>query len=118
MPPLIGTSGWQYGDWRGVLYPGLVRRDRLTEYGRRFATVENNNAFYRLPSRETFAARLRCFPRAVLERHDAALCLADRGSRPVTPLWRTADWGYPRFHGGPARHRPLPLRNIFVTVGS
>lgn len=38
--------------------------------------------------------------RAFLERHDAALCLADRRSRPVTPLWRTASWGYLRMHEG------------------
>jgi uncharacterized protein YecE (DUF72 family) len=44
--------------------------------------------------------------RAVLERHDAALCWADRGSRPVTPLLRTASWGYVRFHGGTASPPP------------
>jgi uncharacterized protein YecE (DUF72 family) len=38
--------------------------------------------------------------RGVLERAGAALCLADRDSRLVTPAWRTADWGYVRFHGG------------------
>jgi uncharacterized protein YecE (DUF72 family) len=38
--------------------------------------------------------------RALLRRHDAALCLADRGSRMVTPAWRTAEWGYMRFHEG------------------
>lgn len=38
--------------------------------------------------------------REVLERHDAALCLADRGGRMITPEWRTAGWGYLRFHGG------------------
>jgi len=37
--------------------------------------------------------------RSVLERHGAALCLVDRkGMR--TPRWRTADWGYVRFHQG------------------
>jgi uncharacterized protein YecE (DUF72 family) len=41
--------------------------------------------------------------RAVLERHGAALCLADRGSRLVTPSWRTASWGYVRFHFGRAQ---------------
>ena len=40
--------------------------------------------------------------REVLTRHGAALCLADRGARPITPLWRTAGWGYLRFHGGVA----------------
>ena len=33
----------------------------------------------------------------------AALCWADARSRPVTPLWRTTDWGYVRFHEGRAR---------------
>ncbi|MDH2424012.1 DUF72 domain-containing protein [Sphaerisporangium sp. TRM90804] len=52
---LVGTSGWQYTDWRGVLYPpGLPQRLWLERYGEAFETVENNNAFYRLPSRETF----------------------------------------------------------------
>lgn len=52
---LIGTSGWQYADWRGVLYPpGLPQRSWLPRYADVFTTVENNNAFYRLPTRETF----------------------------------------------------------------
>lgn len=37
--------------------------------------------------------------RAVLERRGSALCLADTKGR-RTPLWRTADWGYVRFHHG------------------
>jgi len=41
--------------------------------------------------------------REVLARHGAALCLADRGSQMITPAWRTADWGYFRFHGGAAQ---------------
>ncbi|MFE5209224.1 DUF72 domain-containing protein [Streptomyces sp. NPDC056600] len=192
MTVFVGTSGWQYKDWRGVLYPeGTPMRRWLEEYAARFATVESNNAFYRLPSRETFAGwrertpadftvavkasrflthvkRLKdpaepverllshagglgdrlgpvllqlpptlradaalledclaCFPsevrvaveprhdswwtdrvRSVLEDRGAALCWADRGSRPVTPLWRTADWGYLRLHEG--RARPWP----------
>jgi uncharacterized protein YecE (DUF72 family) len=44
--------------------------------------------------------------RSVLEARGAALCLADRGSRPVTPIWRTTDWAYVRFHEGTARPRP------------
>ncbi len=44
--------------------------------------------------------------RRVLEVNRAALCLADRGSRPVSPLWRTADWGYVRLHEGRARPHP------------
>ncbi len=52
---LLGTSGWQYRDWRGALYPaGLPQREWLAHYAERFATVEVNNAFYRLPERTTF----------------------------------------------------------------
>jgi uncharacterized protein YecE (DUF72 family) len=189
---LVGTSGWQYRDWRGRFYPaGLAQARWLEHYAANFATVEINNAFYRLPERDTFArwrgrtpddfcvavkmsrylthvrrlrepaepvarflgraealgdrlgpvlvqlpptlradtaaldATLARFPRdvkvaveprhpswwtddvrRVLERHGAALCWADRRSRPVTPLWRTAAFGYLRFHEG--RARPWP----------
>jgi uncharacterized protein YecE (DUF72 family) len=194
MPVRVGTSGWQYRDWRGVLYPpGLAQRGWLECYAARYGTVENNAAFYRLPSQETFAGwrartpdgfvmavkasrylthvrRLRdpaepverllraasglgdrlgpvllqlppnlpadvralddCLrefarlpgtrvavefrhpswwteqARQALERHGAALCWADRLGVPVTPLWRTADWGYLRFHEGTAQPWP------------
>ncbi|MGI5199267.1 DUF72 domain-containing protein [Streptomyces sp. CA-288835] len=201
MTLFVGTSGWQYKDWRGVLYPaGLPTRLWLEEYAGRFATVEINNAFYRLPSRETFESwrdrtppdfviavkasrflthikRLRdpeepvqrlmthaaglgdrlgpvllqlpptlradaalldtclsCFPadtrvaveprhdswwtpevRAVLESRHAALVWADVLSRPVTPLWRTADWGYLRFHVGRGHHWPHYGRQSLAT---
>ncbi len=56
MPVLIGTSGWQYRDWRGGLYPpGLGQRRWLEHYAGQYATVENNASFYRLPTPETFA---------------------------------------------------------------
>jgi uncharacterized protein YecE (DUF72 family) len=196
MPLLIGTSGWQYRDWRGGLYPaGLAQRRWLEHYAAQYLTVENNASFYRLPAPETFAAwrartpgdfvmavkasrylthvrRLRdpaepvarllgaarrlgpklgpvllqlpptlraepgvleeCLrefglsrmagvdrplrvavePRheswwtaeaeQILAAHDAALCWADRRGSAVTPLWRTAGWGYLRFHEGAA----------------
>ncbi len=52
----IGTSGWSYGHWDGVLYPpGTPPRARLEHYVRRFRTVEVNASFYRWPSTVTFA---------------------------------------------------------------
>jgi uncharacterized protein YecE (DUF72 family) len=53
----IGTSGWMYRDWRAPdgLYPAkLPQRRWLEHYAGQFATVEINNAFYRLPERDTF----------------------------------------------------------------
>ena len=40
--------------------------------------------------------------RQLLTEHNVALCLADRRG-PLMPAWRTADWGYLRFHAGRAR---------------
>lgn len=51
----VGTSGWQYRDWRGGLYPEDLPQARwLERYAQVFTTVEVNNSFYRLPPRETF----------------------------------------------------------------
>jgi uncharacterized protein YecE (DUF72 family) len=45
----IGTSGWQYADWRGRFYPSsLPQRRWLEYYATTFDTVEVNNTFYRL----------------------------------------------------------------------
>lgn len=44
--------------------------------------------------------------RSVLEKHGAALCMADRWARPVTELWKTTDWTFLRFHQGDGRPHP------------
>lgn len=55
MGVIIGTSGWQYADWRGRLYPAaLAQTDWLSFYAERFQSVEVNNVFYRLPENSTF----------------------------------------------------------------
>ena len=47
----MGCSGWNYADWRGVLYPrGCPQRRWLARYAEVFDTVEINTTFYRLPS--------------------------------------------------------------------
>ena len=46
----VGCSGWQYRDWRGVVYPaGLPARRWFEHYSTLFDTVELNSTFYRLP---------------------------------------------------------------------
>src|SRR5687768_9312839 len=55
MPVVIGTSGWQYRDWRGRFYPPkLPQRLWLEHHAAAFATTEVNNSFYRLPDRGVF----------------------------------------------------------------
>ncbi len=52
----IGTSGWSYDHWVGVLYPkGASSLARLDAYARKFGTVEVNNTFYRWPKDGVFA---------------------------------------------------------------
>jgi len=59
----IGTSGWSYDHWTGVLYPpGLPPRDRLSRYVAAFDTVEVNATFYRWPPAATFASWRRRLP--------------------------------------------------------
>jgi uncharacterized protein YecE (DUF72 family) len=56
-PAWIGCSGWNYAEWRGVVYPeGLPQRRWLERYAELFDTVEVNNTFYRLPEKRTVAA--------------------------------------------------------------
>lgn len=50
----VGTSGWNYRDWRGVLYPrGLRQADWFAHFASQFDTVEVNTSFYRIPKAET-----------------------------------------------------------------
>lgn len=49
----VGTSRWSYPNWCGPFYPPDLRSsDWLACYARRFATVELNASFYRLPTPE------------------------------------------------------------------
>ena len=51
----LGTSGYRYDHWKGVLYPDDLPRDRwLRRYAERFDTVELNTTFYGLPEPEAF----------------------------------------------------------------
>ncbi|EMF51311.1 MULTISPECIES: DUF72 domain-containing protein [Streptomyces] len=84
MTLFVGTSGWQYKDWRGALYPaGCPTRLWLEEYAARFATVELNNAFYRLPTKENFEAWR--------ERVPADFVVAVKASRYLTHIKRLRD---------------------------
>lgn len=50
----IGTSGWFYWHWRGVLYPKSGRPDRWFKlYTHTFRTVELNAPFYKWPAEST-----------------------------------------------------------------
>jgi uncharacterized protein YecE (DUF72 family) len=84
----VGTSGYVYPHWRKVFYPPrLPPREWLPFYARRFATVELNNSFYRLPSKAAF--------RAWRAQVDDEFVFAVKGSRFLTHLKRLKTPGPP-----------------------
>jgi uncharacterized protein YecE (DUF72 family) len=59
----VGTSGWSYDHWDGVLYPtGTPPARRLDLYTHEFGTVELNASFYRWPREAAFASWRRRLP--------------------------------------------------------
>ena len=59
----IGTSGWSYDHWHGVLYPpGIRPQERLAYYVGRYETVEVNSTYYHWPVHATFAGWFRRIP--------------------------------------------------------
>lgn len=51
----IGTSGWSYDHWQGIVYPhGVPDRQRLDYYLQRYDTVEVNSTYYHWPRDATF----------------------------------------------------------------
>ena len=76
----IGTSGWQYDDWRHAFYEGLPTARWLDAYSSTFATVEVNSTFYRLPAEGTLAKWARATP--------GDFCFVIKASRYMTHIKR------------------------------
>lgn len=54
MPFLIGTSGYNYPEWKGSFYPPkLPAKQMLSYYAERLSTVEINYTYYRMPDART-----------------------------------------------------------------
>jgi uncharacterized protein YecE (DUF72 family) len=52
----VGTSGYNYPEWKGSFYPAdLSAAKMLPYYAARFPTVEINYTFYRMPSEKLLA---------------------------------------------------------------
>jgi uncharacterized protein YecE (DUF72 family) len=52
----VGTSGFQYKEWKGTFYPETLSLAKmLPYYAERFSTTEINYSFRRIPSEKTLA---------------------------------------------------------------
>jgi uncharacterized protein YecE (DUF72 family) len=50
---LIGTSGYDYKDWKGIFYPEKLPQVRFLEYyATQFNSLELNGTYYRMPTQE------------------------------------------------------------------
>ena len=59
----VGTSGYNYTEWRGTFYPeDLPTKQMFGYYSERFHTVEINYTFYRMPTAKTTGAWLEQAP--------------------------------------------------------
>ena len=77
---LIGTSGYDYPEWKGVFYPeDLKRKDFLIFYATQFNALELNNTFYNMPTAE----RMLSF----YERSEGKLSFSVKANRLL--LWST-----------------------------
>ena len=53
---LVGTSGYNYPEWRGSFYPeDLSDKQMLGFYGGHFSSVDLNSTFYRMPTNRILA---------------------------------------------------------------
>src|SRR5689334_22226083 len=53
---LVGTSGYNYPEWKGSFYPSdLSTAKMLPYYASKFPTVEINYTFYRMPTPKLIA---------------------------------------------------------------
>jgi uncharacterized protein YecE (DUF72 family) len=82
----VGCSGWNYADWREVVYPkGLGQARWLEHYATLFDTVEVNSTFYRLPRRNAVAHWV--------EQTPDDFVFAVKASRYLTHIRRLRDMG-------------------------
>ena len=59
----IGTSGFQYAEWKGTFYPeDMPSSKMLPYYAERFATTEINYSFHRIPSAKTIDGWFKATP--------------------------------------------------------
>ena len=56
MKSWIGTSGFQYKEWKGTFYPEDLPASKMLPYfAQRLSTTEINYTFHRIPSEKTIA---------------------------------------------------------------
>jgi uncharacterized protein YecE (DUF72 family) len=80
----IGTSGYNYPEWKGTFYPADLPTNRMLDYyAARFSVVEINATFYRMPTAKTLAGWAAATP--------AAFVFALKAPQRITHFMRLRD---------------------------
>ena len=58
----VGTSGYTFEDWKGIVYPKSLKGSALPFYAKLFDCVEVNTTFYRIPPPSLFEGMLKHVP--------------------------------------------------------
>jgi uncharacterized protein YecE (DUF72 family) len=59
----VGTSGYNFDEWKGTFYPAKIKAaEMLPYYAARLQTVEINYTFYRMPNAKTVAGWAQAVP--------------------------------------------------------
>jgi len=58
----VGTSGYTFDDWKGIVYPKALKGSALPHYAKLFDCVEVNTTFYRVPPPRLFESMLAHVP--------------------------------------------------------
>jgi uncharacterized protein YecE (DUF72 family) len=73
----IGTSGFDYADWRGVFYPEkLPKKEWLAYYAGHFSCLELNFSYYRMPEARALES--------MVKRTDGKVTVAIKAHRSMT----------------------------------
>jgi uncharacterized protein YecE (DUF72 family) len=126
---LIGTSGYNYPEWKGSFYPAdLPVKKMLPYYAGRFSTVEINYTFYRMPTPKLIAGWREQVPpsfRFTLKApkritHDKRLRAAEVADSLNAFLTAVSELGPQRaallFQLPPNFKKDLPLLNEFLSL--
>jgi uncharacterized protein YecE (DUF72 family) len=80
----VGTSGYNYSEWKGSFYPQKMPAAKmLPYYAERFTTVEINYTFYRVPNEKILAGWSRETP--------AGFCLTLKAPKRITHIAKLRD---------------------------
>jgi len=91
---LIGTSGYDYPDWKGIFYPEKLAQGKFLEYySTQFNSLELNGTYYRMPVSEQM--------RRMIDRSGGKVTFSVKAFQDLTHV------SYPEAYEDKSRYKPM-----------